>query len=79
MAKTLYAIIYDTRTLALRRRIFPDDDAQLSNGVHAPLSGETMIVVPLTGGTEVRHAIDAIRLSTGREPPSLEQIHAQGL
>jgi hypothetical protein len=79
MAKTLIGVIYDATTLAVRRIIVPDDDAALTNGTHKPLHGEAMTLAHRTNGLDVDAAIAAVRLATGREPPTLDEIHAQGL
>src|SRR6266852_5891643 len=79
MAQTLMGVVYDARTLAIRRIIVPDDDAELADGMHVPLPGEAMTTAPRVYGLDVDAAIAAIRLATGREPPTLEQIQAQGL
>ncbi len=79
MAKTLMGVVYDTMTLAVRRIIVPDDDATLTDGTHKPMRGEAMTLAHRVHGLDVNAAITAVRLATGREPPTLEQIHAQGL
>ena len=78
-ARTLMGVVYDVKTLALRRYIFPDDDIELTNGTHIPLPGEAMTLALLINGSDVNAAIAAIRLATGCEPPTLEQIRTQGL
>lgn len=79
MAKTLMGVVYDARTLAVRRIIYPDDDAALKNGTHRLLPGEAMTLHHMVNGRDVNAAIAAVRLATGREPPTLEQIRAQNL
>ncbi len=79
MARTLMGVVYDVKTLAVRRYILPDDDIELMDGKHVPLPGEAMTFAPLASGCDVDAAIAAIRLATGREPPTLEQIHTRGL
>lgn len=78
MSQTLVGIVYDKRTLALRRIIVPDDDAALGTA-HKPSQNEELIRHPRHKGWGLDAAIDAIRLHSGREPPTLEMIHAQGL
>jgi hypothetical protein len=79
MATALMGVVYDARTLAIRRIIVPDDDADLTNGTHSPMPGEVMTLAHRTNGLDVDAAIAAIKLATGREPPTLDEIHAQGL
>lgn len=79
MAKTLMGVVYDTRTLAVRRIIYPDDDAALKNGTHHLLPGEAMTLHQTLNGRDVKAAINAVRLATGREPPTLEKVRDQRL
>ena len=78
MAKTLAGLVYDTRTLALRRIIIADDDSHLGT-IHKAGQFEAMIHHPLNKGLHWSTISDSIRLHSGREPPTLDQIHALGL
>lgn len=65
MAKNLVGVIYDTRTLAIRRMIVPDEDGQLARHVG---KGESLATGPLMFGRSTARAIEIVRLKTGREP-----------
>ena len=80
MAQTLLGVIYDVKTLAPRAVVQPHDDSHL-DGRHVG-KGQAMAVIlasACAGLTVTEAAYKAIRLRTGREPPSLDQVHSQGL
>jgi hypothetical protein len=65
---THFAVFYATNSKILRRKIVPDDNAQLA-GLR-PESGESMLMLPLTGPHDDAACRAAIAEATGCNPPS---------
>jgi hypothetical protein len=73
----LLGVIYDIKTLAPRAVVHPDDDSHL-DGRHVG-KGQAMAIIPAAqcaGLSVTEAAYMAIRLRTGRDPPPMDQIHA---
>ncbi len=72
-------VVYDQRTLAPQRVIVPDDDGALFDGRHL-VRGEAMATMLLLDASSFANpdeaARAAVRLATGREPPSAADILA---
>jgi hypothetical protein len=87
MSQTLIGVIYDQKTLAPRRVVFPHADSHL-DGRHAGKGEATAIISAASfgctviagqyflppGKTSTDLAYHAVRLHTGREPPPLHEI-----
>jgi hypothetical protein len=65
---TQLVVIYATRSKILRRKIIPDDDAQLA--LHKPGPGESRLLVPLTERYDDAACCAMIKAATGETPPS---------
>lgn len=65
MSKNLVGVIYDKKTLAVRRIILPDADHQLVLHVG---KDEALATGPRHEGYTLQKAKDIVRRKTGREP-----------
>lgn len=65
MTKSLVGVIYDKKTLAVRRIVLPDADHQLSLHVG---KGEALATGPRHEGHSLKQACAIVRRKTGREP-----------
>jgi len=72
-------VIFDAKTLALRRVIIPEKPESLLNGTHLPMPGERLCVIQkqeVHGMSLIEAGHYAITRATGRVPPSMEEVHA---
>lgn len=68
MAATKLIVIYASRSGILRRKIIPDDDAQLD--LHQPGPGESRLLLPLDRRHDDAACRAAVEEATGVTPPS---------
>lgn len=81
MSASHYGVIYDAVTLAVRRVIVPHRPSDLDDGTHRPEHGEVLCKVERK---HIEHLIpdlgeigrEAIRRHIGKEPPTMEEVHA---
>jgi hypothetical protein len=67
-AATQLAVFYATESKILRRKVIPDDDAQLE--VLSTTPGESMLLLPLSRPYDDASCRAAIAAATGVAPPS---------
>jgi len=65
---TQFAVFYATGSKILRRKVIPDQDAQLA--VHLPGPGESRLLLPLAQPSDDDACRAAIAAATGVTPPS---------
>jgi len=65
---THLAVFYATDSKILRRKVIPDNDAQLA--VHQPAPGESRLLMPLDRPYDEAACRAAIAAATGVAPPS---------
>lgn len=81
-----YGVIYDAVTLAPRRVIVPSDPGAMSlfSGIYSAEAGEVLCTV---ARKHVEHLIpdlgemarEAVRRHSGREPPTMAEVHEKKL
>lgn len=74
MSASLVGVVYDSQTLAVRRIIVPDKDAEVLDGRHLG-AGEAMATSPSFMGKDIVAAMNAVALKTGRIPPRMQDVH----
>lgn len=74
MSASLVGVVYDAQTLAIRRIIVPDRDAEVLDGRHLG-AGEAMATAPRSIGKDIVAAMNAVALKTGRIPPQMQDVH----
>src|SRR6266851_9987776 len=67
-AATQLAVFYATGSKILRRKVIPDNDAQLA--LHQPGQGESRLLLPLAQPHDDASCRAAIAAATGVAPPS---------
>lgn len=73
-----YGVVYDAQTLALRIVISPENPKALFDGTHKADPGHILCTIPrseVEGMSLHELGRHAIRKHTGREPPTMQEVH----